>query len=61
MAIFASYALVQLTQGQSELPFLHAFRQRYTTDQSASHRICFASNELRVEVEGHVNAPSWIE
>ena len=53
--------LLSRPRGQSELPFLHALCQRYTTDQAASHRILFASNKLRVAAKGHVDAPSNIE
>jgi hypothetical protein len=42
---------------QQELPFWLAFRQRYTTCQTAQHRICWGNNDLHVEAEGHLSAP----
>jgi hypothetical protein len=43
------------------LPFVLASRQKYTTEpQTLRCRICFLTyryNKLRVDVEGHLNAP----
>jgi hypothetical protein len=46
-----------VVQGQQELPFWLAVRQNYTTGQTPQDRICCGTNRLRVEAEGHVNAP----
>ncbi len=46
-----------VVRGQQELPLWLAFRQRYTMGQTLQHRICSGNNKLRIEAEGHLNAP----
>ena len=57
MAILRRLRHRSVVRGQQELPFWLPFRQRYTMGQTPQHRICFGNNKLRVEPEGHLNAP----